>query len=504
MKKKFKFWIIISLSLYQVLFSQIIIVRKDASGNYGSLTQEDIADVRISKILWKYTWPSCIAQDLTEEEKKILLRSKTKQALRSEIKEAEENFIKIKIQEISKDLDVVFVPNTLYELFLMRQEQFIKIQDQFDIDFELMNFLQMTKEQIYNMKEQAQFKGTLIAFMKNYINQLYNKNNEFFFKISNDKIILSLKYQQAFINWLLFQYREQRFASGAEVSDLIYQNKESIKKLLVPISNMIVKIAKDDNQLISQSIDLDYFARNKNEGLLFRGSSLRPSASISEKEKVLHVLDTALHKNNKALSISFGNSLFAGSLKDQGACVYHYLLQKNLAAASSSQQESVVGYALTINKFEYINNYISNLFFISAFCLEAGLVGKGEFFHSRTKPAVLKKNDYTVNIEGINPTYGYILDPLGIFLITRDPYKQAKLFSDYMVKNGTLLQEGNITSLSDEEAQGLKKLFNNQKKLTAEYKLIEFLNSKARAYKQAKFFPVKHKNQKKMLSVVAS
>ncbi len=500
MKNVSCFLLIISWCLYQVVFPQIVVVRKNSSKVCGSLTLEDISDERISKILLKYTWPSCIAQDLTEEEKTILLKPN--------FNNTQEKFIRSKLKELSPDLDIVFVPDTLYELFLIKNNPML-LQDPSNIE-EIQSFFRESQTKMEDLRKKENFTGSLVEFVKNKINEIYNNCNLKFFS-KQKEFILALKAQKEFIEFLLAKYPDEKFILADDFSLFIEEQIKNLVDILVVLPNLLEPQEslglgrKIDNEvsIFLKSINLDYLAHAQNRAVLLRSSSFINKESIFKGQ--INPIGSTIHVKKTPYSISFGNSLFAGYVYDPGACVYEFIvsMENDNKLLSDSWKQSVIGYALIINKFEYVDNYISNLFFISALSLEAALFGKGEFFHSRTKPAILQKDEKTIFIKGI-PSFYSFSDPLGIFLITRDPYKQAKLFSDYLARHMIILQEGNITSLSAPEIQGLHELFNNQKQLTEEYTLIEFLNAKVRERKKRTLFSFNQQKQQQILPIVAS
>jgi len=234
---------------------------------------------------------------------------------------------------------------------------------------------------------------------------------------------------------------------------------------------------------LKKTIDLEYEAFKQNKGLLFRGSNLFEVKNIHQDSKKL--IASTLYDVSEPFSLSFGNSLFAGYINDVGACAYNYLVRNS-------------GYVLFINKFDYVDNYCSNLFFISSLATETAIFGGGEAFHSRSKAAVKEKNQndgYRVN--GMMESYEmnlepnedikkyYVKDPFGIVLITRNPYRQAYLFSKYFLENVVLLGHPNENNLTSEEQIGIE-ILKNQKEIAREYKFQDWFPRWEKMYLQKK------------------
>lgn len=472
------FMIVLSVSC--IIKSQFIVVRKLADGTFGPLTSQDISNQQIADVLLKYSWPSCLTQNLTEREKMELLRPSS-----PEEGNLEEEFIRSKIQAISSDLDIVFVSNTLYELFLLN---FMDIEDlTFNIDHWVFRLLDYNANDLKDLKQLNNFNGDLIEFLKNEINLLYTKGNYYFFKINKGGIIRSLEQQKNFMQFLFENFSKNFFLKREEIFKFIYEQSQIIINKIIwrgedaikgkKFLEIFKKLKEDSNSSISKSIELDYMAYKKNMALLYRGTSFINRESIFGRS--IKLLGTTMHEDG-LYSVSFGNSLFAGYLRDSGACVYNYLEDnKELMRL----QDKHIGYALFINKLLYMKNNISNLFFISGFSLETGLYGAGEWFHSRTKPASLSKRGKRVDIVGLAQ---YLIDPLGFFIVHQDPYKQAKLFSEYMARNMAILEEGKLNSQIKEEKEAFKELLEDQELLKKEYTIVEFLNRKIRIQKQKK------------------
>lgn len=88
-----------------------LIIGKRVNGNFVALKSSDQKLFKSAyKVLATYQWPMCLAHvhTFSKQEKKSLFSSTPY---------AEEDFIRNKIQQIDKNLDLIFVPTTMYELF---------------------------------------------------------------------------------------------------------------------------------------------------------------------------------------------------------------------------------------------------------------------------------------------------------------------------------------------------------------------------------------------------
>lgn len=472
--------------------AQILVVRVDNNGFVQPLSDEDIQkyNQQIVEILLKYTWPTCIAHDLTDEEKVRLL---TPDKSGAELK-----FVREKIKAVSKELDVIFIPTTLYELFVIKTINSLKWSTHSQ-NPSLFNVLNQKKDHILKKTKSM----SPVEYVKQEINKEYNRfNNKIFASLFSSESLVEkiIEYSKGSLNTsiLLFHKKFVEYLNIYFLSSFILTKIDGIYKVLYDIRYELMKKilqsqeisdswlgidVNDQLGIIKKGIDLDYKGFEKNQALLFRGSNF---LNVSALHGLKKILATTVHgvvwqQDEKALvkkartipsySLSFGNSLFAGLYNDQGACAYYYL---------KSIQD--LGYAMFIDKFAYIDNYISNLFFIAPLATEVGLLGVGEWFHSRSKPVILVKKDEEDHIYGLLDTG--ILDPYGVFLVVRNPYKQAQLFSEYLAKNGVILHKGDYKDLTEEEKNGLVELMKNQQKIGIEYKVVAWFKNLEHKLKQ--------------------
>ena len=249
--------------------------------------------------------------------------------------------------------------------------------------------------------------------------------------------------------------------------------------------------SKSKNPLITRIIALEYKAREKNKAFLLRGTTYTKQQASDQ--SIDFIFGTSILISNsvgslkrsyrdKAIepySISFGNSLFAGILNDPDACAYFYLMghsEKNsFEDADGFVSFPVVsrnknsGYALFVDKAEYVRSRCNRLFFITPLSTAFALSQKGEIFHSRATAAVFDKTKKFYQVRGIRM---YMHDPAGHILITRDPLFHAELFSNYLIENMEIIQHGDNNLLTDVEKESIENMQKSQKKASLLYKGI--------------------------------
>jgi len=522
---------IIALCINFLAQAQLLVVTVNSKGHVKPLSDELMQKhgKDILKILLKYTWPSCIGHDLTDKEKKELFANKSG---------AERDFVSKKLKELNKALDVVFIPTTLYELYVIyvytehELEHFESDDhDDFEVWVDLLPILNQTKSEVEQKIQDKKLKKISPAeYVKREINEEFGKYNKRIFEPVNIDVsaeINVLMVQQKLVHLLsefykinnhnlinfeqaIFQKREQLkndfFEKFIDLEEKFFEkigkqetsSEDNTYKFSVDNTNSVDNTDKDDQyeynielykqrenevQILKKTIDLEYEAFKQNKGLLFRGSTLFDVKNIHQDYKT--VIASTLYNVSEPFSLSFGNSLFAGYINDIGACAYNYLVRNS-------------GYVLFINKFDYVDNYCSNLFFISSLATETAIFGEGEAFHSRSKAAIKEKNQkdgygvrgmleyYETNLEPNEDIKKYYLkDPFGIVLITRNPYRQAYLFSKYFLENVVLLGHPNENNLTSEEQIGIE-ILKNQKEIAREYKFQDWFPRWEKMYLQKK------------------
>jgi hypothetical protein len=130
--------------------------------------------------------------------------------------------------------------------------------------------------------------------------------------------------------------------------------------------------------LIKRALEIEYKAYEADKLPIYRTSPQVDSASDAEvKEK------SRYGEHFKGWwSLSFSQSLLAGSIADPSACALTLLF---------GAKNGTVCYAVFIDKKSYFNGPQKNLFFIPPCTALVDLLGSGEFFHARSKIPSLKE-----------------------------------------------------------------------------------------------------------------
>lgn len=510
-----------ALGLSPAVQAQLLIF-KQTEGVLKPLDAHDIAKDgdALAAILLKYEWPMCIASELSKEDQDALLVSN--------VSYAEELFIQNKINEQFDQYKVAFIPTCLFELFVITQlfatkgqknplQNFINkiMMAKYGTELKRQWIIDITKK---INAESDDFKS--LANVRREINAVYKKINDSVYK---GKESLYFYINGLLTAKLLGSYADlQGQDTSLMVSKIIKKHSNQLLSLLVSeflalydVSNpqklwlphiggheernninemaLLIKKEKEDG-IISNVMNLEYEARDLNKGLLIRGTTFESFAiglsfpknndqdvqfkhdkkvlagsSVLREERDLRVknhqpisLEHAYWKGqNMPYSISFGNSLFAGVLRDHLASAYHYLAKRKTNRKS-------IGYALFIDKEDYYLHNTSNLFFIPSIAPLAALFERGEYFHARSKAAVVFKEGKKHEVRGL---IGHKLsDPAGVILITRDPLRHAELFSKFLVQNGRIIQVGDMNDLTHEEQLFAHEAIHSQKQAAQFYR----------------------------------
>ncbi|MBP6892275.1 hypothetical protein KBB68_01710 [Candidatus Babeliales bacterium] len=502
--------IIMILQLFGMtaLYAELLIFKKTSEG-LVALTKEEslLYGPTISQIILKYQWPMCTASNLTQVEKDELLTPG--------IPNAEEIFIQKKLQEAIPDLNihVAFIPTTLYELFCMYE--FVKtdkttITSKF-IDFSKNSFeracmtayLEGCSEDLRRASSDENFRILILSELffnfedsKNEILNQFKIYNQLFFDTTVKYLIGPFMGNktpiQLFIpedlsaymymnNYIITKLIEIELFILKEkclkVSSTIQENSEMILKKILEMfgtasynkalfgqatgsmffENKNYLMFLNHENLIKSVIEKEYRAKSLNKAMLLRGTDLLNVNNLkkiyrgvetSKGAEEIPVLGTTMtHQDLKdnLFSISLGQSLFAGIFIDQTACAFYFLQNKP-------------GYALLIDKKEYIRSASNGLFFIPPLSTIAALFGFGEFFHPRTKVPLSSLSDSFLRIKGFAPRVKVEYHPL--LFIVRNPLVHAELFSEFVAQNGIILNLDEVRA---------KNVLENQKELSNAY-----------------------------------
>jgi len=421
----------------------------------------------IYRVLLTYQWPTCImfAQTMSPDDRKELFAPR---------ENAEIDFIKKKVKEISPNYDAIFVPTTIIELFVISYYLKNPTSDIFT------NF----SKSVYTFFDN--FCGAKTAAkQKNSLGQRFDAE-EFYNNIRTTPsfleeckslytdLITGPAIAQAYflIHCQLGAYylekRKAGFDDKAIAADLISQlvtayeeNGSKIPgqaKKDKPLDFSILKKELDEktvkpNGIMSNAINAHILAHKTNKATLWRGMrtfrQVLSGLSASEyktqnKEEGVQELyerglrgsgslrtleDLAKNAREGTLlprTLSYGTTLLDGCFYASYSCAYEYFTDKNN-----------YGYALLIDKSAYIKNNCNDLFIIPPFDTLTQQFAHFGVFHSFSKAAMTKVPDELIKIDG----YAWpVRDTSGTFLITRDPLKHAQLLANYISKNALLIK----------------------------------------------------------------
>lgn len=214
-----------------------------------------------------------------------------------------------------------------------------------------------------------------------------------------------------------------------------------------PIARRFDFKAGIDRTYLQNAITIEYNANDQNKEILFRGTApftyteLQEHTTESGEKKteiITHEIPIGvLQKPGKGAqitpsspySISFGNSLFAGSLADFDATPYYYLWRNR-------NDSKIAGFAIYIDKSGYRINQNNNLFLLSPLSHIASLFGFGEMFHSRS---IAVSNPKKVPTKVIGLATVWISDPSSLLLQQRDPREQESNLATYFIDNSQII-----------------------------------------------------------------
>jgi hypothetical protein len=185
-----------------------------------------------------------------------------------------------------------------------------------------------------------------------------------------------------------------KFKVNNKIIDLLNDNKFSIQKYF----SKFIDSCNDDIRLEHRHVDdVDYLEFNKKkvtlklekilqdeENAYFAGKFLiyRGSSSFADK-----LSDS--YGYFRVHGLSYGNTLFAGFLKDYDACAFAYMFDVNFYQNSSFFEDpldlNIVGYVTSIDKLKYFekDRKLRDIFFIPPVDTLVGLLAFDEGFHSR-------------------------------------------------------------------------------------------------------------------------
>lgn len=493
------------------LRAELLIFKKDATTGYLTpLAPEEsiLHGPSICQILLQYQWPMCLASDLTPDEKNELLTIGKPYA--------EELFIEKKLKEAipAIDLHVAFIPTSLYELFeiieffIARKSSPIssiftrtrtypnrtiaKLNSFMNAAMYLDNTIKSKPSSLDNdilrLLNMPVTEHSKPAQIRKKVFDIYSTMNHIFYQstLSKDSEIPVLRFNSDMIHFLSQQIPD--FLQLSTSTDMTQKIFDNVTPILQEMINQFTRVYErrclhDSHRhnallnptIILQAVALEYEAQRLNKALLFRGSKLITSPlgqgkigevishtfhTPKESDNSLNAILANYQDNSSPFSISFGSSLFAGYINNQGGCAYSYLTTKDMS------RQNFTGFALFINKKDQYEHDSSRLFFIPPLAPITALFQYGYLFHPRATAAVRSKDSPIKQIIGASGVL--FQDPAGILIITRDPLKHASLFSEFVAKNSTLIEISQTPDAKDRSS----KILQNQDQSTKFYKAL--------------------------------
>lgn len=504
--------IILFLMFHLPLRSELLILKQTEHGCFPLDESDNPNKAIIKEILLQYQWPAsaAFALDPIDVRRKVL--NETDDLFTPDKPNAEEIWIEKKIQQETRNNSyrVIFFPTALYELFVLIKTA----ETQIDTPHPLQEPLHTAIKAEYKALNLTPIieSDKLIRTIRQEIKHCYTKANRPFFQGPNS--VYDYINQQLII-WLFKIYPDLATSTPAvALSDAIANKSNEItrhllaafraleikKSIFMPTALPIQEELNNDvyNYILSTVITLEYEARQSNKALLIRGTSFKKFEFFKDDAPTSKFLAGSTlplqdrnEKNvtsigytesmNSPYSISFGNSLFAGSTHDLTACVYYYLVTRT---TQYNHLLEAAGYALLLNKNEYIEHNNANLFFIASLSSLAALFQEGEYFHPRTKVAFALKNNYPKKIAGLGQNL--YKDRASILLVTRNPYKHASLFSQFIADNGRMIQIGDEATLTDPEKKCIQDVIETQNTAAKYYKAIPTIKDAPRKLRSSR------------------
>jgi hypothetical protein len=519
--------IVLFLSIVSISLRAELLILKKTSEGLAALTREESLQYgpTISQIILKYQWPMCTSSNLTKAEQDALLTPG--------IQNAEEIFIQKKLQEAIPGLDiqVAFVPTTLYELFCIFyyfknskrsavaiKENSINYEDNpFDrIGLTLVAQCQIFLEKLTG-KTQSYFRMLknsdnlrdvfdIVNITKDQVFRKYLDVNQLFFdtqvKISFDDLSdlplfteddesAYLYVNNEFVRYCLQFPFLQGQIDGMALSEAIRSCKQDLtdqikKDFPLTITRleqmymtnirdfwMIPSLYDDKDSWISLMIDFDYEAKLQNKAFLLRGSSFYEDYVKHDQKVIKKTMAGSTMRYVNFTDMFNQEKLYSVSF---GQSLFAGFMLENSGIGACVYwylTNKKQGYLLWVDKKEYVKSQNDSLFFISPLSTIAGLFGDGEFFHARTKIPLSKnliqelQSNKLIDVDGL--VYQLPFDYSGLLMVQRDPLNQAILFSDYIAKNGVFLNE---------YRPKLKNLETAQKEASRLYKDVKLVKSK--------------------------
>jgi hypothetical protein len=451
-------------NVFRALRAEYIIFSKN-NGLASSLPATYFAE-RQGALLYetvsKYQWPSVLA--FYENGSAACKRELENTVLSSE-PFAEPEIVCKKIKETDKTLHPIWIPNTLYELFvlhytlslngespLMQGVEFLKtsLSDHKSkwtynlVDKELVTaintsaIVQTKKQLLHEVFIHQRWWKRLTALISRNDASVAKPWAHIFLMVNEcaTKLLNSMQYDT---NTTMLQRLARTSDYASLVTSYCTIARALVVEILAGLSNnpsfifkkevlacLARELGKDDLKpegVLARTIKLELTAQKRNKALLFRGTQ---PIFHPVKEDVAVLDSTLFMPEYQPRSVSYGNGLFAGSLFDSWATPYWYLMHAEY-----------VGYGLLINKLVTAQNSDHNLFFVPPLSTLHGVFANGQFFHPRTK-AVMPLG-IVAQVDGIQKFW--LRDDLGLVATTQAPLQHEARYLGLLAKNVVMLSD---------------------------------------------------------------
>ncbi|MBM3893207.1 hypothetical protein FJ365_02295 [Candidatus Dependentiae bacterium] len=409
----------------------------------------------------KYQWPSVLA---FYENGSGLCRSELEKTVLSSRPFAEPEYICKKIKEIDADLFPLWIPNTLYELFVLSYTLTIRG------DSSLTNGVEFLKTSLSDHKSKWTYNivdnelipainsSAIVQTKKQLLHEVFIHQRwwkralalvsksawqsnpwTYIFLTVNEFITTELSTMPINVNTTALERLTQSYEYALPavlyctiachlVEAILVGLKKNVqfsfkKEVLSCLDRELTKEGLKPEGVLARTIRLELAAQQKNKAVLFRGT--QPIAH-PVKQDVMVLDSTLFMPDYQPRSVSYGNGLFAGSLFDPWGTSYWYLVHGEY-----------MGYGLLINKLVTAKNSDQNLFFVPPLSTLHGLFANGQFFHPRTK-AVMPLG-IVAQVDGIQKFW--LRDDLGIIATTQAPLVHEARYLGLLAKNVVMLSD---------------------------------------------------------------
>ncbi len=265
------------------------------------------------------------------------------------------------------DVEVCFVPRTLYELTYVKELLSRDCQDYANDPSYYKNF---NEDELSNAAAKIDFCFVDGVWNGSYLTGTSNAGikltNEQFDEWTKDRILhIGHRVNEVFCELLDREGIEGEVLTYGQIKELVAKQSEAILKS--PLESYTYHVRSNiQNGVFSNAIALECSVDSIGKVILVRGGNLKADPVCLKGECV---------------SLSFGTSFLAGVVNDRGATVSAYMDR--------------TGYALVLDYKE-----TSQLFYVPMLSTIASLLGKGEFFHARSNAWIMDEDRKVLGMAG--------------------------------------------------------------------------------------------------------